>query len=238
MNIIIPMAGHGSRFAERGYSFPKPLIEVGDKPMIQVIVENLNIDAKYTFICLEEHLEQYALRELLELIAPGCQIVPLSTVTEGAAATVLLAEEYVDSDEELIIANSDQWINWSSPHFLEYIRETTPDGAILTFYATHPKWSYAKIDENGVVAEVAEKKPISPHATVGIYYYRQAKSFFDGTRQMIEKDIRVNNEFYVCPVFNELIGNGQTIINYPVAEMRGIGTPEDLERFLRVKNIV
>ena len=235
MNIIIPLAGRGSRFVERGYTFPKPLIEIGNKPMIQIVTENLDLPGRFTFICLKEHVESYSLVKLLDLIAPGNQTVVIDETTEGAACTVLLAESIIDNDEELIIANSDQWINWSSTHFLQFVRNVDAEGAILTFYATHPKWSFARVDEDGVITEVAEKVPISSVATCGIYYFKHGRDFVSAAKQMIEKNLRVNNEFYICPVYNEMIADGARILNYPVAEMRGLGTPEDLERFIKVK---
>lgn len=236
MKIVIPMAGKGSRFREVGYTFPKPLIEVWGKPMIQVIVENLDLDGDWVFIVLKEHYEQYALKYLMPLItSPNkCEIIQVDSVTQGAACTVLLAKEAINNDEELVLANSDQWVDWNSNHFLKYMRTKDADGGILTFHATHPKWSFAKLDEtSNKIVEVAEKKPISNIATVGIYWFKHGRYFVEAAEQMIAKDIRTNNEFYVCPAFNELISSGKTILNYPIAEMKGLGTPEDLERFLK-----
>lgn len=238
INIVIPASGRGSRFAEQGYILPKPLISVNGKPMIQCIVENLNIKANYIFLVLREHYEKYALQYLLPLICKenSCKIVVVDSVTQGAACTVLLAKDLINNDDELIIANSDQLINYSSDHFLKYIREKNADGAIITFLANNPKWSFAKIDEEtGLITEVAEKNPISNIATCGVYYYKQGKYFVDGAEQMINKNIRVNNEFYVCPVFNELIESGKKIYNYPIPEMNGLGIPEDLNKFLNSK---
>jgi len=238
MNIVIPMAGRGSRFEAAGFTFPKPLIDVSHKPMIQVVVENLNFDGRHIFVVLKEHVEKYALKYLLPLICGdnGCEIIEVSSVTEGAACTVLLTKSLIDNGDELILANSDQWVNWNSGHFLNYVRSKQADGAILTFYSTHPKWSFARIDEeSSKIVEVAEKRPISNNATVGVYYYRRGADFVWAAEQMIKKNIRTNGEFYVCPAFNELIAAGKTILPYPVAEMYGLGTPEDLSRFLSDK---
>jgi len=234
MKIIIPMAGRGKRFEEAGYSFPKPLIDLDGKPMIQVVIENLNFPDQHIFICQKEHLEKFSMKELLNLIKPNSKIITINEMTEGAACTVLLAKDLINNDEELIIANSDQWINWNNQHFLSYLREKDADGGIVTFIATHPKWSFVKIDQEGYITEVAEKKPISNIATVGIYYYKKGKYFVEAVEQMIKKDIRVNNEFYVAPTFNEIIGEGKKVLPYPVAEMRGLGTPEDLKRFMEI----
>lgn len=232
MNVLIPMAGAGTRFASAGYTFPKPLIEVDGKPMIQVVVENLNIEANYTFIVQKEHYEKYSLQYLLNLIAPNCNIVQADGLTEGAACTTLLAKEFIDNDAPLVMANSDQFVEWNSNECLYAFNADGIDGGILTFKSTHPKWSYAKLDDSGFVSEVAEKKPISDNATVGIYFWKKGSDYVKYAEQMIKKNIRVNNEFYVCPVFNEAINDGKKIRVKNIERMWGIGTPEDLNYFL------
>lgn len=232
LNVLIPMAGAGSRFAAAGYTFPKPLIEVRGKPMIQVVVENLNIEANYIFIVQKEHYEKYNLKYLLNLVAPGCKIVQVEGLTEGAACTTLLAKEFIDNDLPLVMANSDQFVEWDSNNVMYSFTAEGIDGGILTFKSTHPKWSYAKLDDDGFVSEVAEKKPISDNATVGIYYWKKGSDYVKYAEQMIAKNIRVNNEFYVCPVFNEAIEAGKKIRVKEIQQMWGIGTPEDLHYFL------
>ena len=234
MNVLIPMAGAGSRFAEQGYTFPKPLIEVGNKPMIQVVVDNLNIEANYIFIVQKEHYLKYNLETVLNMVAPGCTIVQTEGITEGAACTTLLAKEYINNEEPLIIANSDQFVEWNSNEVLYAFTTEGVDGGILCFNSTHPKWSYAKLDDDGFVSEVREKQPISTYATVGIYYWAHGSVYVASAERMIEKDIRTNNEFYVCPVFNELVEDGGKVRVKTIEEsgMWGLGTPEDLQHFL------
>ena len=232
MKILIPMAGRGKRFEDAGYSFPKPLIDINGKTMIQVIIENLNFNAEHILICQKEHYEKYALKELLNLITSNCKIIQVDEITEGAACTALLSKEFINNDEELIIANSDQWVNWNNQHFLSFLRDNNADGGIVTFYSTHPKWSFVKLDDEGKVTIVAEKKPISNIATVGIYYFKKGRDFVEAAEQMISKNIRTNNEFYIAPSYNEMISNGKKILNCPIAGMRGLGTPEDLSKFL------
>ena len=232
MNVLIPMAGAGSRFAQVGYSFPKPLIEVNGKPMIQVVLVNLNIEANYTFVVRKEHYEKYSLQYLLTLIAPNCNIVQVDELTEGSACTTMLAKEFINNDDPLLLANSDQFMEWNSNESLYAFNADGIDGGILTFKATHPKWSYAKVGADGFVSEVAEKKPISEDATVGVYYWKKGSDYVKYTEQMIEKDIRTNGEFYICPVFNEAIADGKKIRIKEIERMWGIGTPEDLSYFL------
>ena len=234
MNVLIPMAGAGSRFAEQGYTFPKPLIEVGNKPMIQVVTDNLNIDSHHIYIVQRSHYEKYNLETVLKMVKPGCTIVQVDGVTEGAACTTLLAREFIDNEQPLIIANSDQFVEWNSNEVLYAFATEGVDGGILTFESTHPKWSYARLDENGFVSEVAEKQPISNNATVGIYYWSRGSDYVRCADEMIQKNIRTNNEFYVAPVFNELVGHGGRIRikNIDPSGMWGLGTPEDLTHFL------
>ena len=232
LNVLIPMAGAGSRFQQAGYTFPKPLIEVKGKPMIQVVVENLNIKANFIYVVLKEHRQKYNLDTLLNLITPDCKIVEVDGITEGAACTALLAKEYINSENPLFFANSDQFVEWDSNEFLYKMNEINADGGIVSFRATHPKWSFAKIDEQGLVTEVAEKNPISDIATVGYYYWKHGSDFVKYAEDMIEKDIRVNNEFYVCPVFNQAIKDGKEIRTFDIPKMWGLGTPEDLKNYL------
>lgn len=233
MNVLIPMAGAGSRFEQAGYTFPKPLIDVNGKPMIQKVVENLNIDARHIFIVQKSHYEKYALKHMLNLIAPNCEIVQVEGITEGAACTTLLAKEFIDSDEPLVLANSDQYVEWDSNQFMYSAIADDMDGSILTFESTHPKWSYAKLNQQGFVTEVAEKKPISNHATVGIYFWKKGSDYVRSAESMISKNIRVNNEFYVCPVYNEALLQGARVKTFHIDKMWGLGTPEDLDLFLK-----
>jgi HAD superfamily hydrolase (TIGR01509 family) len=230
LSVLIPMAGAGSRF--EGYTFPKPLIDVKGKPMIQLVVENLNIEANYIYVVQKVHREKYNLDTLLNLITPGCKIVEVDGVTAGAACTALLAKEHIDNENPLFFANSDQFVEWDSNEFMYKMNETNSDGGIVTFRATHPKWSFVKIDENGLVTEVAEKNPISDIATVGYYYWKQGSDFVKFAEEMIDENIRVNNEFYVCPVFNHAIKHGKHIRTFDVPKMWGLGTPEDLNYYL------
>ena len=235
LNVLIPMAGAGSRFEKAGYTFPKPLIDVKGKPMIQVVVDNLNMDANFIFIVQKSHREKYNLDTLLNLITPNCKIVEVDGITEGAACTTLLAKEFIDNDSPLVMANSDQFVEWDSNEFMYKMNETDCDGGIVTFKSTHPKWSFAKINDSGFVTEVAEKNPISDIATVGVYYWKKGSDYVKFAEQMIQKDIRVNNEFYVCPVFNEAILGDKKIKTFDIKQMWGLGTPEDLNYYLEKK---
>lgn len=234
LNIVIPMAGRGSRFANAGYKLPKPLVDVNGCPMIEVVTKNImpECEHRFIYICQQEHLEKYGLAEKLKKIAPGCVVVTVDHITEGAACTVLLAEKYIDNDNPLMIANSDQYVDTDINDYLASMEDN--DGLIMTMPADDPKWSFIKFDSSGHVTMVREKEVISNEATVGIYNYAKGSDFVKYARQMIARNIRVNNEFYVAPVYNEMIEDGKKIVFKDVgSKMYGLGTPEDLEHFLK-----
>ena len=235
LNIVIPMAGDGKRFKEKGYSFPKPLIDINGIPMIEAVVKNINIKANYIFIVKKEHTELYNLKETLRLITNSkVTIIEQDEPLQGAASTILLAKKHINNDAPILIANSDQIIEWNSNECMYAFKHADIDGGILTFKNTHPKWSYAELGDKGLVIQVAEKKPLpGNNATVGIYYWKKGSDFVKYAEQMIQKNIKVNGEFYVCPVYNEAIADGQKIRVKSVNKMWGIGTPEDLEEYLR-----
>lgn len=238
LNIIIPMAGHGSRFSNAGYKMPKPLIDVNGKTMIERVIKNLTPDQdhKFIFIVLDEHINKYGVDKILKSVTPSCEILPINTVTEGAACTVLLAKEFIDSSP-LMIANSDQWINYDINKYLNF--NSTYDGMIMTMYADDPKWSFIGFNDD-LVTEVVEKEVISNEATVGIYNFSKGTDFINSAEQMILKDLRVNGEFYVAPVYNEMIGLEMKVGYHNIDSniektMFGLGTPEDLDTFLNHK---
>lgn len=240
MNVLIPCAGAGSRFEKAGYTFPKPLIEVDGKPMIQAVVENLALTKhRHIFIVQKSHYDKYALQYLLPLIAPSCCIVQVEGVTEGAACTTLLAKKFIDNDEPLIISNCDQIINWCT-NFITAPNKpledflSNADGTIFTFKASHPKWSFVRTNPAGQILEVAEKIPISREANCGIFHWKKGSDYVKYAERMIEKEDRVKGEFYVAPVFNHAIEDGLVFYSHKVTGMWGIGTPEDLDIYIRM----
>jgi NDP-sugar pyrophosphorylase family protein len=231
------MGGKAARFAERGHTFPKPLLEIGNKSMIELVVQNLAAPApvEFTFICRKEHLSQFYLGDMLQLLAPGCRIIALENETAGALCSVLLAVDHLKPDEEVMVANGDQFITTSLKPFYDQCRQPGVDGCILTFTATHPRWSFAKTDERGNVTAVAEKRPISKQATAGLYYFRRARDLVEASERMILKGLTTSGQFFVCPVYNELILAGKTVKTHhlPDGTMHSLGTPEDVDVFIK-----
>ena len=237
LQVIIPMAGKATRFHDRGYTFPKPLLEIGNQSMIEVVLKNLSppAPARFTFVCRKEHVTQFYLGDMLRLIAPDCRVMGLENETAGALCSVLLAMDEISPDDEVLVANGDQFIAGGLKGFYSACRQADIDGCILTFAATHPRWSFAKTDERGRVTAVAEKRPISRQATAGLYYFRRAKDLMEASEKMILKGLATSGQFYVCPVYNELILAGKNVITHhlPDDAMHSLGTPEDYELFLK-----
>lgn len=240
LNIVIPMAGAGSRFANAGYLDPKPLIPVVGIPMIRLVINNLkpSCDHRFIFICQQEHVDRYGLTEKLHAWAPGCEIVGVNGLTAGAACTVLAARHLIDNGDPLMIANSDQYVDVVIDDYLAKMETERLDGLIMTMTANDPKWSFVGMDDRGLVTTVVEKQVISDEATVGIYNFREGRSFVLAASEMIARNLRVNNEFYVAPTYNQLIEAGQRIgvfnVGSEAAGMYGLGIPADLELFLKM----
>lgn len=234
------MAGRGSRFANAGFTDPKPLIPIHGIPMIRLVIENLSPQAehRFIFVCQREHFSEYGLDVLLPQWTKNFEVVLLDGITQGAACTVLAAKHLINSDNPLMIANSDQYVDTSIDDYLGELEQHSLDGLIMTMTATDPKWSFAATDADGHVTRVAEKDPISEDATVGIYNFSRGSDFVSAAEAMIEADERVNGEFYVAPVYNRMIESGSKIGIYGIGTdgegMYGLGTPPDLEAFLRL----
>lgn len=238
INIVVPMAGAGSRFAKVGYREPKPLIPVHGVPMIRVVIENLRPRQahKFIFICQEAHAQAYGLQTKLSAWAPNSEMILIDGVTDGAACTVLKARNLIDNEDTLMIANSDQYIDADINDYLASMEHGNKDGLIMTMKADDPKWSFVGFDQNGAVNRVVEKQVISDEATVGIYNFKRGRDFVAAAEGMIKANERVNGEFYVAPTYNQMISAGKRIGIHNIGAvgncMYGLGTPDDLNQFL------
>lgn len=239
INIVIPMAGLGSRFASAGYEKPKPFIDVLGIPMIQRVMMNLEMDdSQFILIARKEHLEQEkGIVDKIQEKYNNVYFIGIDKLTEGTACTLLFAKKYIDNSSPLLIANSDQIVDIKIADFVNQCLNKNHDGSILTFNdpERNPKWSFAKKNDFGLVDEVREKVPISDEATVGIYFFSKGSDFVNAAVQMIIENDRVNNEFYTCPTYNYLISQGKKIDTYKIKQeyMHGIGTPEDLNNYIK-----
>ena len=233
LQIVIPMAGTGKSFKEAGYKFPKFLVDVAGKPMIQWVTENINAEAKYIFILNDDDYKKFNMRYMLPLLVDNLEIVTLKKKTEGSPQTVLAAEKLIGNDKPLAIINADQYMEWNSNEFFYAMAADECDGGIVTFESTHPMYSFVKIGDDGFVTKCAEKKPISRYATAGVYYYRRGKDFVEGAKEMIKKKITTHNQYFICPVYNELIAKGLKIRKYDIKNVWSFAVPEELDYFVR-----
>lgn len=239
LNIVLPIAGRGARFSNAGYSVPKPIIPVHGMPMIELVLRNVRpaCPHRVAFLALEDHLVGTGLRAILEQAAPDAAIIPVRKVTEGAACTALLGRAFMDSNEPLMLVNSDQVVDIDINAYLASLDNHDADGLIMTMWADDPKWSFVNLASNGLVTRVVEKEVVSNDATVGIYNFRRGRDFVQAADRMIEKGLRVRGEFYVAPVYNEMIEWGARVVAHRVGAvgkgMYGLGTPEDLQDFLK-----
>lgn len=235
INILVPIAGVAKTFKEKGYIFPKPLIEVKNKPMIQLIYENLklNMEHRFIFIVRKVDYEEFALGDVLKMMIPDSLVVVLNGETKGAACSALMAAHFIKGSNPLLIANGDQYLDVDLSTIVRKFLDEGVDGGIITFESVHPKWSFVRVDRDGFVLEAAEKKPISKHATAGVYFFKKGDYFIEAAQSMIRKDVKTMDQFFICPTYNEMILKGMKIktVNIDNRAMYGLGTPEDIAEF-------
>ena len=228
INIVIPMAGRGQRFIEAGYNLPKPLIKLGDIEIIKYIIEIMRMpNSQFIFIIRQDHCDEFNLDKKLLEIEPNAKIVKINEITQGAICTVLLAKEYFNDSNPVIIKDCDQIINWDPKHFLEFVERNKADGSIVNIHTDRPNYSFSRVNHNGQITETAEKSVISNHGSAGIYFFTKGTDLIKYAERMILKNLRVNNEFYTAPVYNQFIQDFKKILHYPIAEMFQLGTPEE-----------
>jgi UDP-N-acetylglucosamine diphosphorylase / glucose-1-phosphate thymidylyltransferase / UDP-N-acetylgalactosamine diphosphorylase / glucosamine-1-phosphate N-acetyltransferase / galactosamine-1-phosphate N-acetyltransferase len=237
INIVIPMAGLGSRFAKEGYEKPKPFIDVKGKMMIERVLDNLAYpNARYILIARKEHLENRG-DDIAKIKSRyNVEFTSVDKLTDGAACTVFAAAKYANNSTPMLIANSDQIIDIAVGDFIDDCKARELDGSILCFEDSDPKWSFARVDSNGIVQEVREKNPISNLATVGIYLFSQGNYFFDASLEMIAQSDKTNGEYYVAPTYNYMAERGLKagVYNIAIKQMHGTGTPDDLDAYLKL----
>jgi dTDP-glucose pyrophosphorylase len=208
MNVLFLMAGDSSAFSDAGYQFPKNLVEISGKPLLERVLDTvapLREDSRLLFVINRDENERYHTGEVIRLLAPESTVVCAQGQTAGAACTALLAVEWIDNDGELLVINGDIIVEENLSGIVDEFRTRGLDGGIPVFQGVHPRWSYVKVDEKGLVMEAAEKRPISRNATAGIYHFAHGRDFVQAAMRMIKKDACIDGKFYVCPAFNEMV---------------------------------
>ena len=233
MNILVLMAGAGSRLKTKENKVPKPLVPINGAPMIEHVVRNLNLTGNYIYIVQKSHRKKWNLDRLLNDITPGCKLVEVDGLTDGQASSALLGKDHINNNEKLLTINCDQILDWNSQAFLDNISDEWVDGCIPAIKTDNPSMSFAKLNSKGLVEKTAEKQVISEWGTVGYYYWRKGCNFVKYAEQMLDSNIRVNNEFYICPVYNLAIQDGLKITVQEVNKMWALGTPDELDLYLK-----
>ncbi len=235
MNIVIPMAGRGERFRKDGYDKPKPLIEFCGKTMIEYAIESLGLEANFIFIVYNysDNSLNKKLKKILNQYSKN--IITIDYITEGPASSALLASDFINNDESLLITNCDQIMNWDNQAFIKFINESNLDGVVVTYDSNTSKNSYVRINENNLALKFAEKEVISNYSLNGIHYWKCGKYFVDSANKMIKKNIRCNNEFYISLTYNQMIESDMKVGIYHIdsSQHNAVGTPEDLEKYIK-----
>ena len=237
MNILVLLAGNSSEFFNKGFLYPKYLTEVQGTPLVEHVIksyENLK-DSNFIFTVLKEDCDRFHLDNVINLLIPDATVIKIEELTRGAACTALLAIDSINNDESLLVVNGDQILDVNFARIIDSFMQENLDGGIITFNSVHPRWSYVRLDENGFVIEAAEKRPISKHATAGVYYFKKGSEFVESAMNMIEKDANVNDLYYVCPSYNEMILKQRKIgtCNIDRAQYISVATPDDISNFLK-----
>ena len=215
MNLVIPIASESSFFKPEDFGYPKPLIEILGKPMIQRVIENIttNIEfKKIIFIVKQDDCEKYHLDQTLRLLSPSAPItIKVRGETQGALCSVLLAIDSIFDDEPLIIANADQIFDGGVAEVVTSFISSSFDAACLAFDSVHPRWSYVRLNQSGNVVEAAEKRPISRNAIAGLYLYRSGKEFIQNSMNTIKNGSSTDGKYFISPVFNEYVLSGKAV---------------------------
>lgn len=238
INILIPLAGTNQFFLEAEYPYPKPLIEINDKTMIEHVINNfssLKEEKQFIFIVNSDDCKKYHLDNVLNLLTDqNCKIVKIDNATKGAACSAMMAIEYINNNS-LVIVNADQLFDDDMNEIINSFKDV--DGGVVSFESIHPRWSYAKVDEHNYIVETAEKRPLSKHAIAGFFYFKEGKDFIDSAMNMIKKDANVNGLYYISPTLNEMVLNNKKLIVKTIHndKYHTFYTPQKIQEYERIK---
>jgi NDP-sugar pyrophosphorylase family protein len=235
LKVIIPIAGTSELFNPSEYFYPKPLIEINGKPMIEVVLENIMSFSQpfdIIFIIKDQDAKKFYLENTLKILAKNANIITLKKETKGALCSVLMSIDLVQDEDEILILNGDQIIDANFDDIYQFWNESKSDGGLVTFNSVHPRWSYVKSEE-GKVTETAEKNPISNHAIAGYYYVKSAKDFFEAAFSVILNENQINGAYFISSIYNEMILKGKKINIYPIApnQYHSFYSPEKIKNY-------
>jgi dTDP-glucose pyrophosphorylase len=234
MKVLVLAAGGSEAFAKAGYPYPKNLVEIKGKPLLQVVLENCTIpSAKFIVVLPKEETEKFHTEQVVKLLYPQARVLLAPVPNSGAACTALLAIEEINSSEPLLIVNGDQVLHVDHAIMVQDFLQRDLDGGIPVFEDVHPRYSFVKVDASGLLVEASEKRPISKLATAGRYFFRDGSAFVRYAQEMILKDAHVDGLFYVCPSYNEGILEGAKfgVFHIDRRNYHNLGTPQGVSDF-------
>lgn len=240
LHIIMPMAGEGSRFAKAGWTTPKPLIELNEQPLFKHAISSVSAEGirmKYSFIVRQEHIDKYAIDKGIKSFLPEANVFCVLKTTRGAVETCLMAESAIADDDAIIVMDCD--LEFRSKEFIRIIKsilsepaEKSNGGALVSFESDQPKYSYAELDEAGLVKRTAEKEVISNHALCGAYFFGTGKEFKQIAHRLLDEPEFKKPEYYVSLLYNYMLEKGEKVYLAPMEEYYSYGTPEELQKYL------
>lgn len=240
LQIIMPMAGEGSRFLKEGWTTPKPLIELKGQPLFKRAISSVKIDGipmKYSFIVRQEHIEKYGIDKGIKSFLPEANVFSVMKTTRGAVETCLIAEDAIDDGDGVIVMDCD--LEFRSEKFISLIQDILSrninecqGGALVSFESDQPRYSYAAIDDDGYVIRTAEKEVISNHALCGAYFFGSGRKFKQIAHRLLDEPEFKKPEYYVSLLYNYLLADGEKVYLAQMEEYYSYGTPEELKRYL------
>lgn len=238
MKILMPIVS--SDIGQENSQYIRSLYEIQKKTILQYVYESLSqiTDAQFIVIVRKEDARNCHLDDMIKLMIPGCEVIVSDGATKGSACSCLLAIDLIEEDEPLIIAGGNQLMLENPQKVVADFQANNYDGGVVVFDDIHPRWSFVKLDAEGMVIEAAEKRPISRNATTGFYYFKYGRYFVQSAQKMIQKGASVNGQYYVCPCYNEMVLAHKRIGAYRISKMEyfNFGQPkgmDDYERYLK-----
>lgn len=216
MQIIFLMGGHN--FEKNREEYPLYLTEINEKLIIEKQIEYCYglKPRKFLFCVKDEDIKNFQVNSVIKQLVPDSEIIIINDKTMGAVCTALLSIEYINNEEELILLAVDDFIEVSSENILHFFRKNKSDAGVVSFNSVHPRYSFAKLDDNNSVIEVSEKKPISKNALVSFYYYKKGSDFVECAKNVIRKDNLINGSFYLSQTLNEMILRQKKVSLYKI----------------------
>jgi dTDP-glucose pyrophosphorylase len=236
MNVVVLAAG-GASVSTNIDGYPLCLSEFKGRLLIEILLRKWEgRDVNFAVMLRGEDIQQYHVDEVVHRVTPSAKVYPINAPTAGAACTALLAIEQINTDEPLVIVNGDELLDIEYNEPMERFESAGWDAGSVIFDSVHPRYSFVRLNEEGLVVEAAEKNPISRNATAGFYWYKRGSEFVSAAMQSIRKNALSESPYFICPVFNELVLEQKKIGVYQIEKSayKPFKTKHQIEQFQMV----